>query len=226
MKNKPESSKIHLCLFQFRIDFTYKQDFSWQITRSYSDFMELNSNLHRSMLSGSILSVPSLPSDIDFKNSPAENQLEGLTVYLIELVEQNDICNNANFLEFLEVSVLSFNDTTKKRKEGYVNKRTGGRIGNDQKCFYCSKHCKRLQRRWLIVKDNMVGYLTNHMKGSLHEVLIFKGKFEVLKGQIDTGYSDGILIITHKRKFYFRAGSEQKLEEWYQEIQNAKQESE
>jgi phospholipase D1/2 len=223
-KNDTQNARDHYYIFG--ISFEYKQMYHWEITRTYQEFLELDSNLNRYMNEGSVLSVPKIPSGQEFKKSEPKTQLEILEQYLTELVEQNDICNNEVFWEFLEVSVLSFCDVSKKRKEGYVDKRTGGRVGNEKRWFNCTKYCKRLQRRWLIVRDNMVGYLSNHMKGSLHEVLMFKGKFEVLKGEADTGYSDGILINTHNRKFYFRAGSEQKMIEWYSEIQNAKNESE
>ena len=226
IKQKEASQRLLNKLFTFTVNIRSSSEYSWQITRTYQEFVELSQNLHSDLARGLVLSVPHLPSDTEFKNSTSENQLKLLCEYLHELGEQRDICDNSSLLEFFEVSVLSFSDTIKKRKEGYVNKRTGGRVGNEQKCFNCTKHCKRLQRRWLIVRDNMVGYLSNHLKGSLHEVLMFKGKFEVLKGVKDTGYNDGILIITQNRKFCFRAGSEFKMEEWYNEIQAAKNESE
>ena len=225
-KTTPESISINSLLFEFNIRTIVVTEYSWNIIRTYQEFIELNNSLHRYMNDGAILSVPPLQNNSSVKNSSADDQLKQLVSYLQDLAEQNDICNNKAFWEFLEVSVLSFDGTSKKRKEGYVNKRTGGRVGNDKKCFNCSKYCRRLQKRWLIVRDNMVGYLSNHMKGNLHEVLMFKGKFEVLKGLRDTGYDDGISITTQTRKFYFRAGSARKMEEWFSEIQSAKKESE
>ena len=226
LKIKADAPKITGLLFGFYIKAVYDKEYNWTITRTYQEFMDLNTNLRRYLSEGLLPSLPSLPSDVDFKNSNGEVQLKALESYLQELSVLSEICANEVFLEFLEVSVLSFDGSAKKRKEGYVNKRTGGRVGNDQRCFNCSKYCKRLQRRWLIVRDNMVGYLSNHMRGSLHEVLMFKGKFEVLKGQQDTGYPDGIMIATNNRYFYFRAGSEHKMEEWYADIKKAKEESE
>ena len=226
IKLKDSAAKVTDKYFRFKVSVETPALYMWEVTRTYLEFVELSSNLMSDLRRGKVLSVPGLPSEVDFKQSASENQLRRLTEYLRELSEQRDICDNPSFLEFFEVSLLSFSDASKKRKEGYVNKRTGGRVGNDQKCFHCTKHCKRLQRRWLIVRDNMVGYLTNHLKGTLHEVLMFKGKFEVLKGEQETSYSDGILIKTQNRKFCFRAGSQFKMEEWYNEIKTAKDESE
>jgi phospholipase D1/2 len=226
IKLKDSANKVTQKLFRFKVLVEVPSFFTWEITRTYSEFIELSQTLHRDLRKGKVLSVPVLPTEIDFKNSSSDSQLSTLAEYLKELSEQRDICDNSAFWEFFEVSLLSFSDSSKKRKEGYVDKRTGGRVGNEQKCFHCTEHCKRLQKRWLIVRDNMVGYLTNHLKGSLHEVLMFKGKFEVLKGERDTGYNDGILILTQNRRFCFRAGSEFKMEEWFNEIKSAKDESE
>jgi hypothetical protein len=39
----------------------------------------------------------------------------------------------SDFLIFAEVSALSFDGLSKKRKEGYLSKRTGGRVGNERR---------------------------------------------------------------------------------------------
>ncbi|OMJ91836.1 hypothetical protein SteCoe_5508 [Stentor coeruleus] len=220
----PESKRIHSRIFRYKVFLPEKPDFKWSITRTYQEFIELHGNLKS--IPELRDQIPELPTDLDFKNSSEENQLLCLEAYLTEILKNESLRNLPCVWEFFEVSVLSFTDTTKKRKEGYVDKRTGGRVGNEQHCFNCTKHCKRLQRRWLIVRDNMVGYLSNHMRGNLHEVLMFKGRFEVVKGIKQTGYNDGILISTNNRNFTFRAGSEQKMEEWFSEIKSAKEESE
>ena len=223
---KYKDDNIFNKLFVFIIQITIPDSFIWSITRTYEEFVELNQNLLISIQRGNLDEAPPLPLASDFKSLPGDGQLKRLELYLQNLSSSLSICSDPYFLEFIEVSSLSFQDTVRKRKEGYVNKRTGGRVSNDQKCFNCTKHCKRLQKRWLIVRENMVGYLTKHTKKKMHEVLIFKGKFEVVKGLNETGYNDGILIMTQNRKFVFRAGSQFKMDEWYKEIQDAKTMSE
>jgi phospholipase D1/2 len=222
IQTKQKLDTIENKLFTFIISITSPGKYIWHITRSFEEFEELNQNLSRAQLKGNLGYFEPFPHPNQLKSVQSEEQLRILSRYLQSLSSNPEISSLPEYLEFIEVSALSFKDTDRKRKEGYVNKRTGGRVGNEQRCFNCTKHCKRLQKRWLIVRENMVGYLTNHTKTSLHEVLIFKGKFEVLKGTQDTGYPDGILIITQNRKFYFRAGSQFKMEEWYKEIQDAK----
>lgn len=46
-------------------------------------------------------------------------------------------------MEFIDVSLLSFESTNTKHKEGYVYKKTGGRIGNDAKFCNCAKYFRR-----------------------------------------------------------------------------------
>lgn len=53
----------------------------------------------------------------------------------------------------------------------------------------------------------MVGYISSNSKLSLNEVLMFKGRFEVMYGFSETGYQDGIRIVTLRRNFIFKTGS-------------------
>jgi len=64
----------------------------------------------------------------------------------------------------------------------------------------------------------MVGYLTNNQRNKLHEVLMFKGRFEVLKGIDETGYPDGIRIRTLRRDLMFRTGNVWECDKWYEAI--------
>lgn len=54
-----------------------------------------------------------------------------------------NIFSNFTFLAFLEISLLSFEGTSTKRKEGYAYKRTGGKIVNERKFCNCAKYFKR-----------------------------------------------------------------------------------
>lgn len=64
----------------------------------------------------------------------------------------------------------------------------------------------------------MVGYLTKNSRSTLHEVLMFKGKFEVSSGLENTGYNEGIRIITNKRDFVFLAENIFQRNEWVEAI--------
>ncbi|CAG9328777.1 unnamed protein product [Blepharisma stoltei] len=219
---------IYRLVFTFEVKYQHDRDhnFDWFIRRTFCEFQELHQNLLKEISRGNMLTVPLFPDGEQFLSSTPDIQLEYLENYLLALTGQIDACNNPEFWSFLEVSALSFDGASKKRKEGYVLKRTGGRISNERRCFNCSKHFKRLQKRWMIIRDNMVGYLSTHIRDTLHEVLMFKGRFEVEYGLKETGYEDGIRIITLRRDFIFRAGSILKRNEWVESIQEAYNQSE
>ena len=122
--------------------------------------------------------------------------------------------------EFLEISHYTFNQQ-KKRKEGYIFKRTGGRHGNEDRCLYFCKYCRRLQKRWLMVTDDSVIYTTKSIDKKIHEVLMYKDEFRFFADEDSTGYPDGIRILTNTRDFFFHAGSIQKKTEWAESIREA-----
>ena len=96
-KTTPESISINSLLFEFNIRTIVVTEYSWNIIRTYQEFIELNNSLHRYMNDGAILSVPPLQNNSSVKNSSADDQLKQLVSYLQDLAEQNDICNNKAF---------------------------------------------------------------------------------------------------------------------------------
>ena len=220
-----EKFEISRLIFSFDVKVEYQETFEWRIRRTYEDFKALHIRLQREVQSGNMINLPILPSGSQFLDTSEDEQLELLETYLKGLTEPRDTVQNPVFLEFLEVSPMSFEGVTQKRKEGYVLKRTGGRIVNEMKCCNCTKYFRRMQKRWLVIRDNMVGYMSNNTRSNMHEVLMFRGRFEVTFGLKETGYEDGIRIVTLRRDFIFRAGSVLKRDEWVEAIQVALEES-
>jgi phospholipase D1/2 len=209
----------------YRFLITVKVDgrlFDWHVTRTYFELKELNAELTR-QVADKLPPFPKLKAMQDF--DPNE-KLRHLELYLQGLTSLPRVNEHFAFWEFLEISQLSFEGVTKKRKEGYIYKRTGGRIANENKLCNCSKYFRRYQRRWFIVRDNLVGYLTDNMSESLNEALMFKGKFFVEYGSEATGWEDGIKLATSTREFIFRTGSVEKRMEWVEAITSAYQDSE
>lgn len=160
----------------------------------------------------------------DIKYMSIENGInfteEKMNEFLAKIIDIEAMTNNEQFYEFIEVSANTFK-TDKKKKEGYVYKRSGGRHGNNDKCMYLCKYCRRLQKRWLIVTHDFVGYLSKRSDEHFHEVLMFRDKFQIIHGEEKTGYPDAVIIKTAKRKFQFHAGSVLKKNEWVSEIERA-----
>mmetsp|Transcript_4943 Transcript_4943/g.9266 ORF Transcript_4943/g.9266 Transcript_4943/m.9266 type:complete len:1030 (+) Transcript_4943:37-3126(+) len=196
--------------------------FDWHILRTYNEIKDLDS-----ALKGRIPEkLPQFPKTKHLKEMDPNDRLKSLGLYLQGLTSMPRVNDDGIFWEFLEVSQLSFEGITKKRKEGYVYKRTGGRMANESKFCNCGKYFRRYQKRWLIVRDNLVGYMTDNTTEKLNEVFMFKGKFIVDYGTEATGWDDGIKLATSTRAFIFRTGSMAKRMEWVDAITKAYEESE
>jgi phospholipase D1/2 len=179
--------------------------FSWNILRTYREFAELQCVVQATKPKHS--SPPRLISWGKIKKLPIDAQLACISKFINDLASDPNFMMCAGLHEFLEVSLVSFEGVKRKLKEGYVTKRTGGRTANERHFCNITKYFRRYQRRWLVIRENLVGYLTNNTSENLHEALLYKGKFMVLSGHRNTGFIDGVKIITAQREFVFRAGS-------------------
>ena len=222
----PNSKTSASLLFVFEIQYDNKKIYKWLIQRTYSDFSLFAQTVEKQFLNGAIDQPPSFMNNLVLAPENYEQIFMILESYLQKLVLVRGALTNPQVLEFFEVSALSFDGTSEKRKEGYVMKRTGGRINNEKLCCNLSKYFKRLQKRWVILKDNMIGYLTNNTKDALHEVIMFKGRFEIKSGTESTGFDDGVLISTNRRNLLFRAGNFANMNEWVKAINEAYKQSE
>jgi phospholipase D1/2 len=215
-----------LC-FQFEVQFTrFDTEFRWTITRSYSEFKSLSRDLRREAWQRPMPKAPTLPSSRDLQQHDNAVQLEMLETYLVTLSGEKAYCESSYFWAFLEVSIHSFSQRDVKLKEGYIQKRTGGKAVNEKRCLECSKHFKRFQRRWMIVTPDAIGYITTNESQHWHESLMFKNKFVITSGAEATGYEDGIKIDTARRLFFIRTGSVASRVEWVEAITAAYDSSE
>lgn len=222
-----EGSEEDKVIYGFEVvQTTENASYQWTIHKNWSQFRALAKRL---LLEQEIHQIKGLPVLIEkgkFMNLTPEERLAALEIYIRLLGDKAEICLLPAFLEFVEVSALSFDGTSKKHKEGYVWKRTGGRRANEERTCNCSKYFRRYQRRWLLIRDTMIGYMTSNTSEILHESLLFKGKFIVKVGRRDTGHTDGVTILTSQRVLTFRTGSELLMLEWKDAIIAAYQASE
>ena len=222
-----EVMDVRQLVYAFRFSYT-KEDvlYEWTIKRSYQDFCEFHESLLVECDKCGIPAPSDLPSSqvLSDLHEPTDHLLL-LETYLRRVIAKPSRCQMTSFLEFVEVSALSFDGKSTKRKEGYLFKRTGGRVANEDYVCNCKKYFKRFQRRWLMIRDDMVGYVTRPQDEILHEALTFKGKFEVFVGKKETGFDDGVKLVTNTREFLLRTGSHAHAQEWYSEILKAYNES-
>mmetsp|Transcript_2054 Transcript_2054/g.4697 ORF Transcript_2054/g.4697 Transcript_2054/m.4697 type:complete len:1014 (-) Transcript_2054:733-3774(-) len=200
-----------------------ERQYMWDIYRTYYEFADLQGVIQAIKFKHT--SPPRLVTWGNIRKLSVPDKLARITDYINTLSNDPDFALCAPVLEFLEISFLSFEGVNKKRKEGYVYKRTGGRTANERHLFNCTKYFRRYQKRWLVIRENLVGYLASNTQENLHEALLYKGKFMILSGQKETGFRDGVKIVTAQRQFVFRTGSEYKRKEWVDAIQQAYNES-
>jgi len=221
------TAEVSQLLYAFRLSHTKEGvTYEWTIKRSYQDFSDFHENLLVECDKCGI-SAPADPPSLQLLSEVDEsaNQLLLLETYLKRVTLKPSRCQMTAFLEFVEVSALSFDGKSTKRKEGYLFKRTGGRVANEDYMCNCTKYFKRFQKRWLMIRDDMVGYVTRPQDERLHEALTFKGKFVVFWGKTETGFDDGIKLVTNTRAFLLRTGNTALAQEWYSEIVKAYSES-
>lgn len=205
------------------------EDKEWPISKTSKDFDELfkyllnfDKKFIRNLNKSGALVSPDVPNEYsisgEINHIKKHEYSDGLLADFIQNILKIPIlCNDTQVLEFIELSAYS-REQPIKRKEGYVEKRTGGRYGNEDRCLYVCKYCRRHQKRWLILTDVFVGYTTKSTNKNFHEVLMFKDNFEMWADEKSTGHADGILIKTLRRSFFFHAGSVSQKEIWAAEI--------
>lgn len=103
---------------------------------------------------------PELHKNIEFLCSSKLDEYKGRTSVISEIINQliniPRVRNKMVFLEFLEISQHSFNEETKP-KEGYILKQS--KILRQGSCLKALCCCKRWQRRWFLLKDDLICYL-------------------------------------------------------------------
>ncbi|XP_071792238.1 phospholipase D1-like isoform X2 [Asterias amurensis] len=145
-------------------------------------------------------------------------------VYLKSLVRNPLFRNHPQMLEFLEVSHLSFVDELgPKGKEGWVQKRSGGRRVPITRCCPClvCKHCTTVaahySKRWLITKDSFVAYVRPR-DGHVRAVMLADQDFDVQWGVEKTGVNKGITISNQYRKLLVKCDMVPMARQWMVEI--------
>ena len=120
--------------------------------------------------------------------------------------------------QFIEFSAISKQDSNMKYKEGYVYKRTGGTKAINKQFFYICKYFKRLQKRWLFINKEGIGYANSMEDPSIQKMLYFQHNPIVLSEERDTGYADVIILRTKVEDLFFHTGSPSKKKEWEEAI--------
>lgn len=126
--------------------------------------------------------------------------------------------------EFLEISNFSFIHAGNKRKEGYVYIKTRSRKFS---LFKCKRCCNSLKRRWLVIRDNFLGYAFDNLSANLNEIFLFKEEFMVKTTSSCMGKHRYIIkVISRHTTIEFSVTTKEKQFEWMNAINEAWETSE
>eukprot|EP00742_Colponemidia_sp_Colp-10_P008039 GILJ01008674.1.p1 GENE.GILJ01008674.1~~GILJ01008674.1.p1 ORF type:complete len:1307 (-),score=215.05 GILJ01008674.1:364-4284(-) len=217
-----KAPKLNYLLFTVEIHF---EGFRWQVKRKFMDFLNLHVHLRLSQFKRQIRSVPSFPFrrlHIGKETDVMRDELRlSLEIYLRQLVLCLDAMETEEALKFFQVSGISFQpDGSDKGREGYLNKRSGGRNYQEARCSYmlCCGCFRLWQKRWFVVRNEYVGYMRHPKQKELREVLLFDGEFEVRYGKAATGYRTGIVISNSYRSLMVHTDSQREMMDWVTNI--------
>uniref|UniRef100_A0A8C2K4Q9 Phospholipase n=1 Tax=Cyprinus carpio TaxID=7962 RepID=A0A8C2K4Q9_CYPCA len=143
-----------------------------------------------------------------------------LEEYLNNLLENTFYRNYHGMLDFLAISPLSFiRDLGPKGLEGYIVKRSGGHRIQGLNCIGHHQFCFRWSRRWLVVKDSFLLYMSRD-PGVVSFVLLFDPELKVLVGRVHTDTKHGVCIENFSRKLVIKCNSYRQALWWSHEIRS------
>ena len=144
------------------------------------------------------------------------------------LVTEPNITKSEAYMKFCEFGELTFRiNDIKKYKEGYLDKESGGRYKEKNKCKYkyCSCLCKGWSKRWFIITGDFILYTSNIESYEAHELFIFDDGFNIIADKYSTGNNYTIVLKNRTRDLYLKADDEIEKIAWENAIRRAYNES-
>uniref|UniRef100_A0A8C2K6Z0 Phospholipase n=1 Tax=Cyprinus carpio TaxID=7962 RepID=A0A8C2K6Z0_CYPCA len=226
-------SKVRVCTL-YTVRLTHG-DFTWTIKRKYKHFQELHRDLYkhkmmlqflplgrfaiqRQQLASLTEEMPTLHGINRIRRTSSKPKY--LEEYLNNLLENTFYRNYHGMLDFLAISPLSFiRDLGPKGLEGYIVKRSGGHRIQGLNCIGHHQFCFRWSRRWLVVKDSFLLYMSRD-PGVVSFVLLFDPELKVLVGRVHTDTKHGVCIENFSRKLVIKCNSYRQALWWSHEIRS------
>ncbi|KAM7397843.1 hypothetical protein PAMA_005937 [Pampus argenteus] len=207
--------------------------FHWTVKRKYKHFQELHRDLYKHRMMCHLLPLGRFAKDRQqMRAMSAEmpslhgterarrtsSKMKYLEEYLNGLLENAFCRNDHSMLEFLSVGALSFiTDLGPKGLEGPIFKRSGGHRIQGLNCIGHHQFCFRWSRRWLVVKDSFMMYMSRD-NGNINFVLLFDPEFKVKVGRAYTDTKYGVCIENFTRSLIIKCSSYRQAHWWSHEI--------
>ncbi|XP_057215443.1 phospholipase D2 isoform X2 [Triplophysa rosa] len=226
-------SKVNICTL-YTVRLTHGE-FTWTVKRKYKHFQELHRDLYkhrmmlqylplgrfamrRQQLAGLTEEMPTLHGADRIRRTSSKPKY--LEEYLNNLLDNGFYRNLRGMLEFLAISPLSFvRDLGPKGIEGYILKRSGGHRILGLNCIGHHQFCFRWSRRWLVVKNSFLLYMSRDPP-VVSFVLLFEPELKVLVGRMYTDTKHGVCIENFNRKLVIKCISYRQAQWWSHEIRS------
>ncbi|OMJ79033.1 hypothetical protein SteCoe_21016 [Stentor coeruleus] len=206
-----ESQVFILYSLTFKKRFNNK-DYTWKVNRKAEDYFKLSKTLKYYAGFDTDASLPYYKHFLKFEDV---EKLKAIVTFIEELLKADT--HREEFIEFLELSTMSFS-STEKYKEGYVYKYGSGRLSNQKRCFNCCNKILGRKKRWLRITRDGLEYRLSNTSEVVEEVIQFAIKFDILYGVEDTEFISGIKIVSPQHRLTFIANDIQKRDEWVEAI--------
>uniref|UniRef100_A0A9J8DDA1 Phospholipase n=1 Tax=Cyprinus carpio carpio TaxID=630221 RepID=A0A9J8DDA1_CYPCA len=206
-------SKVRVCTL-YTVRLTHG-DFTWTIKRKYKHFQELHRDLYKHKMMLQFLPLG--------RFAIQRQQLASLTEEMPTLHGINRIRRTSSKPKYLEeylnnlpvstdcVCFFSCNFSTIPLLPEFISGLNC--IGHHQFCF-------RWSRRWLVVKDSFLLYMSSRDPGVVSFVLLFDPELKVLVGRVHTDTKHGVCIENFSRKLVIKCNSYRQALWWSHEIRS------
>ena len=141
---------------------------------------------------------------------------EELSLFIRFLSQIPEVASSPVFLEFIEFSW--FSDTQRiKCKESYVSVPFEEDPSCCSSCLCCCMCCSHPSgnKKWLILSEESIGFTDSFTGREFRYMLLLKDVEKIYRTEAETGFDDGIELLTSQVKFTFLAGSVDKKNEWF-----------
>ncbi|CAI2368575.1 unnamed protein product [Moneuplotes crassus] len=189
----------------FTIQVSYN-DKKWKIVKRRNNFK----NLHRRLKAdieddGKAFDIafPEYKDSVDETEQVRAESLDACCEYLNTLATYPDVFTNRIFLEFCEVSEVTFQlGGAVIYKEGTLKRKSGGRFKQEStwKHKLCGGCCRTWAKRWFVVTDQYILLLTDSEDHDPDESMLIDKEFHVVYGKEQTEDELGITIINQHRR--------------------------
>ena len=214
-------------VYSFKV-YNCKTTFSWTIRKTITEFgklfrlfrvflkkEKLNNNIKTKSLTFTMSDGSKKTLDFDYNHckkieeAKPEEILSYLDQFLNNLLDIPCVKGFIEVFDFLELSCIYYPPNTRKYKECYLKKKSGGRFRQG----FCTTVFKSIfsiwLTRWFLISEDGIKYCVGPTKDKcqIREMLLFDNSLKIEYGFKQTGSVFGVILNTTSRKLLLKTSS-------------------